>query len=338
MVEHNRGMLETSARLLRLLALLQSRRDWTGAELADRLGVTARTVRNDVERLRRLGYPVLADRGNVGGYRLGAGGSLPPLLLDDEEAVAVVVGLRAAAGGAGGGAVAGITESAVRALAKLEQILPPAVRRKVHALAAHLVSVPPDRAVPTVDPELLTRLAALCRDQERLRFDCTTHAGTEAVRTVEPYQLVNWGRRWYLVAFDVDSQDWRTFRVDRIRVRTPTGPRFQARRLPADDLAAYVSSRTSAAAWRYRSRVTVHASAEYVLQRINPAVGTVEAIDDNSCVLDTGADTLDTLAVYLGMLDVDFSVTEPAELVEHVRALAARYARATVRLVDPPQG
>ena len=185
--------------------------------------------------------------------------------------------------------------------------------------------------MPTVDPEVLTRLAALCRDQERLRFDYTTHSGTEAVRTVEPYQLVNWGRRWYLVAYDVDSQDWRTFRVDRIRIRTPTGPRFRARPLPADDLAAYVSRRASAAAWRYRSRVTVHASAEYVLGRINPAVGAVEAIDAHSCVLDTGADSLDTLAVYLGMLDVDFTVAEPPELVEHIRALAARYARAVNR-------
>jgi predicted DNA-binding transcriptional regulator YafY len=322
-------MLETSARLLRLLALLQSRREWTGAELADRLAVSGRTVRNDVERLRRLGYPVLADRGNVGGYRLGAGGSLPPLLLDDEEAVAVVVGLRAAASGTGGAAVAGITESAVRALAKLEQILPPAVRRKVHALASHLVAVPPDSAVPTVDPELLTRLAALCRDQERMRFDYTTHSGAQVLRTAEPYRLVNWGRRWYLVAYDVDSQDWRTFRVDRMHVRTPTGPRFQARELPEPDLAAYVSRRASSAAWRYRTRVTVHAPAETVLERINPAVGTVEAIDEHSCVLDTGADSIDTLAVYLGMLGVDFSVVDPPELVEHVRTLAARYRRAT---------
>jgi predicted DNA-binding transcriptional regulator YafY len=175
---------------------------------------------------------------------------------------------------------------------------------------------------------VLTHLAALCRDQQRLRFDYRTHSGTETLRTVEPYRLVNWGRRWYLVAFDVDSQDWRTFRVDRLTPRTPTGPRFAARTLPEEDLAAYVARRTSAAAWRYHARVTVHAPAEYVLDRINPAVGTVEAVDAHSCVLDTGADSLDTLAVYLGMLGVDFSVTDPPELVEHMRTLADRYRRA----------
>jgi predicted DNA-binding transcriptional regulator YafY len=322
-------MYETSARLLRLLSLLQSRRDWTGVELADRLGVTGRTVRNDVERLRRLGYPVLADRGSVGGYRLGAGASLPPLLLDDDEAVAVVVGLRAAATGTAGGSVAGIGESAVRALAKLEQVLPSALRRKVGALASHLVAVPPDHTTALVDPSVLTQLASLCRDQERLRFDYRTHSGTDSMRTVEPYRLVNWGRRWYLVAFDVDSQDWRTFRVDRLRPRTPTGPRFKARPLPDEDLAAYVARRTSAAAWRYQARVTVNAPAEYVLDRINPAVGTVEALDASSCLLQTGADSLDTLAVYLGMLGVDFTVTEPPELVDHLRMLAGRYGRST---------
>jgi predicted DNA-binding transcriptional regulator YafY len=326
MVGQNHSMYETSGRLLRLLSLLQGRRDWTGTELAERLGVTGRTVRADIERLRRLGYPVLAGRGSVGGYRLGAGATLPPLLFDDEEAVAVVVGLRATANG---GAVAGIGESALRALTKVEQILPSALRHKVGALASHLVAVPPDQPTATVDPSILTHIAGLCRDQQRLRFDYRTHDGTEVVRTVEPYRLVNWGRRWYLVAFDVDKQDWRTFRVDRIRPRTPTGPRFTARALPEDDVAAYVARRASAAAWRYQARVVVHAPAGYVLERINPAVGTVEAIGADSCVLDTGADSLDTLAVYLGLLGVDFTVTEPRELVEHLRMLAGRYQRAT---------
>jgi len=320
-------MYETSARLLRLLSLLQSRR-WTGTELAEKLGVSGRTVRTDVERLRHLGYPVLAGRGSNGGYRLGAGATLPPLLLDDDEAVAVVVGLRAAASGTSGGTVTGIGESALQALTKVEQILPSALRRKVSALSSQLVAVPPDRATTTVDPSVLTHLAALCRDQQRLRFDYRTHSGTDTVRTVEPYRLVNWGRRWYLVAFDVDSQDWRTFRVDRMSPRTPTGPHFTARDLPDQDLAAYVARRTSAAAWRYRTRVTVHASAEYVLDRINPAVGTVAAIDAHSCLLDTGADSLDTLAVYLGMLGVEFSVTDPPELLDHIRTLADRYRRA----------
>lgn len=327
-VRHNLNMCETSARLLRLLSLLQSRRSWTGTELAERLGVSGRTVRNDVERLRRLGYPVHAGRGSVGGYRLGSGATLPPLVLDDEEAVAVVIGLRAAAGGAVGGTVAGMTESAVRALTKLEQVLPSSLRRKVNALASHMLAVPPDYAAPTVNPTLLTQLAALCRDQERLRFDYRSHTGTDTVRAVEPYRLVNWGRRWYLVAFDLDRQDWRTFRVDRISPRTPTGPRFVARDLPADDLATYVSRHASAAAWRYRARITVHAAAKDVLGRINPAVGAVEPLDAQSCVLVTGADSLDTIALYLGLLGVDFSVDEPPELVEHVRRLADRYSRA----------
>src|SRR6266511_595833 len=213
-------MLETSARLLRLLSLLQARRDWTGADLADRLGVSARTVRRDVERLRDLGYPVHATRGTDGGYRLGAGAAMPPLLLDDEEAVAVAVGLRTATGGA----IAGIEETSVRALAKLEQVLPSRLRRRVNALQTYTVRIPPDSPVPTVEPAVLTVLAACCRDHERLRFDYRDHDGSASVRTVEPHRLVNWGRRWYLVAWDVDRRDWRTFRVDRIAPREPTGP------------------------------------------------------------------------------------------------------------------
>ncbi|MBB4920614.1 helix-turn-helix transcriptional regulator [Streptosporangium saharense] len=317
-------MLETSARLLRLLSLLQTARDWTGSELAERLGVSGRTVRADVERLRTLGYPVLATRGAVGGYRLGAGAALPPLLLDDEEAVAVTVGLRTATGGA----VAGIEEASLRALAKLEQVLPSRLRHRVNALQTYTVPVPRDDTAPGVDPSLLTTLAAVCRDRERLRFDYHDHSGTAGTRDVEPYRLVNWGRRWYLLAWDVGRDDWRTFRVDRMRPRIPTGPRFTPRELP-EDVAAYVSRRVSAAAWRYRARVTVHAAAEVVAERINPAVGTVERVDERTCVLHTGADTVETLGVYLGLLGEEFEVTEPPELVEHLRRLAERYARAT---------
>lgn len=317
-------MLETSARLLRLLSLLQLPRDWTGTELAERLGVSGRTVRTDVQRLRDLGYPVAATRGNVGGYRLGAGAELPPLLLDDDEAVAVTVGLRTATGGA----VSGIEEASLRALAKLEQVLPSRLRRRVSALQTYTVPVPRDDDGPTVDPEILTTLAAVCRDRERLRFDYADHTGAATVRAVEPYRLVSWGRRWYLFAWDLDRDDWRTFRVDRMRPRIPTGPRFSQRVLP-DDVAAYVSSRVSAAAWRYRARVTVHAPAEVVGERISPAVGVVERVDEHTCVLDTGADTVETLGVYLGLLDADFDVTGPPELVAHLRRLTARYARST---------
>lgn len=317
-------VLPTSARLLRMLSLLQARRDWTGAELAERLGVSTRTVRSDIEKLRELDYPVHATPGVSGGYRLGAGAALPPLLLDDDEAVAVALGLRTAAGGA----VAGIEEVSVRALAKLEQVLPSRLRRRVSTLQTYTVPVPRDDTGPTVDTEVLMALAAVCRDRERLRFDYADNSGAATVRAVEPYRLVNWGRRWYLFAWDLDRDDWRTFRVDRMRPRIPTGPRFAPRELP-DDVAAYVSSRVSAAAWRYRTRVTVHAPAEVVGERISPAVGVVERIDEQTCVLDTGADTVETLGAYLGLLAADFDVTGPPELVAYLRRLTARYARST---------
>jgi predicted DNA-binding transcriptional regulator YafY len=318
-------VLETSARLLRLLSLLQAKRDWSGAALAERLEVSERTVRRDVDRLRDLGYPVHASRGTDGGYRLGAGAAMPPLLLDDDEAVAVAVGLRTAAGGT----VAGIEETSVRALAKLEQVLPARLRHRVNALQSYTVPVPPDRPGPTVDPAVLTLLAAACRDAERVRFDYRGHDGSATVRSVEPHRLVSWGRRWYLVAWDVDRQDWRTFRVDRIEPRTPTGPRFAPRTGPPGGAAEHVARGVSAAAWRHTARVVVHAPAEVVSERINPAVGVVEAVDPDSCVLNTGADSLTTLAVYLGMLDLDFEVTSPPELVSYLRLLSARYARAT---------
>ncbi|MGW7312215.1 helix-turn-helix transcriptional regulator [Streptomyces sp. NPDC054865] len=322
-------MLDTSARLLALLSLLQTPRSWPGSELAERLGVSGRTVRNDIDRLRELGYPVDAARGAAGGYRLGAGAAMPPLLLDDEEAVAVTIALRTAAQGA----VPGTEETSLRALAKLEQVLPSRLRRRVRTLQAYTVAVPADRPAPTVSADVLTTLVSACRDHERLRFDYLDHAGSPTRRTVEPHRAVNWGRRWYLVAWDVEREDWRTFRIDRMRPRTPTGPRFAPREAPAADLAAYVSGRVASAAWRHHARVSVHAPAAAVVERINPAVGTVEAVDAASCTLITGADTLRALAVHLGMLDFDFEVTGPPELVAHLRGLADRYARST-----PPEG
>ncbi|MET9589592.1 YafY family protein [Streptomyces sp. NPDC006516] len=318
-------MLETSARLLRLLSLLQSPREWPGSELAERLGVSGRTVRNDIERLRTLGYPVDATRGSTGGYRLAAGSAMPPLLLDDEEAVAVTVALRNVARSA----LAGTEETSVSALAKLEQVLPSRLRRRVRALQQYAVPVPADRPAPGADTDLLMTLTAACRDHERLRMDYRDHSGSSARRLVEPQRVVNWGRRWYLVAWDVDREDWRTFRVDRLTPRLPAGPRFAPREDPEGNAATYVAGQVSAAAWRHRARVTVHAPAAAVLERINPAVGSVETVDAETCVLDTGADSLDSLAVHLGMLGFDFTVTEPPELVAHLRELAARYARST---------
>jgi len=323
-------MLETSARLLRLLSLLQTPREWPGSELAERLGVSGRTVRKDIDRLRELGYPVDATRGSTGGYRLGAGAAMPPLLLTDEEAVAVVIALRTSVQGA----VPGTEETVLQALAKLEQVLPSRLRRRARALQAYTVAVPADQPAPTVTAELLTTLVAACRDRERLRFDYRGHDGTASRRLVEPYRAVNWGQRWYLVAWDVQREDWRTFRADRIEPRGPTGPRFAPRAFPDDDVAAYVSRRVSGAAWRHYARVTVHASAEAVTARINPAVGTVEAVDADTCVLVTGADTVETLGVYLGMLGMDFEVAEPPELVAQLRELSARYGRATPPATD----
>src|SRR6185503_2979066 len=228
------GMTTTSGRLLQLLSLLQARRDWTGAELAERLGVAGRTIRRDVDRLRELGYPVDSLTGPAGGYRLRAGTAIPPLLLDNEEAIAIAVGLRTAARAS----VTGIEETAVRALVKLEQVLPAHLRRRVRALGS--ATVAPPMPGPTVDPQHLTVIAAACRDSECLRFAYKARDETETRRDVEPHSVVNAGRRWYLVAWDRGRDDWRTFRVDRIAKPASTGVRYTPRTLPAPDAAAYV--------------------------------------------------------------------------------------------------
>jgi predicted DNA-binding transcriptional regulator YafY len=313
----------TSSRLLRLLSLLQTPRDWTGSELADRLEVSPRTVRNDIERLRDLGYPVHATRGSVGGYRLEAGASMPPLLLDDEEAVAVAIGLRTATGGA----VTGIEETSLRALAKLEQVLPPRLRRQVSTLQRATLNV---RRVggPTVDPAMLSELARICRERQSLRFDYSDRRQAASQRRVEPQRIVNAGQRWYLVAWDMDRHDWRTFRVDRIRGGMSPGPRFTPRPITDAEVEALVARGVPPSARTYQARVTVHVPAERLAERIGPWIGTITAVDDGSCVLETGADSAEALAGYLGMLGADFSVSEPPELVEALRGLAARFAAA----------
>ncbi|GAA3391652.1 helix-turn-helix transcriptional regulator [Cryptosporangium minutisporangium] len=315
-------MWETSARLLRLLSLLQARRDWSGAELAERLSITPRTVRRDIERLRALGYPVLATAGTAG-YQLGAGTALPPLLLDDDEAVAIAMGLRTAAGGS----ITGIEETSVRALAKLEQLLPSRLRHRINALQS--MTVPMPNAGPTVDPGTLTAIAAACRDSLRLRFDYRTHDGTTSIRTTEPHRLVHAGRRWYLIGWDDDRQEWRTYRVDRLEPRTPTGPRFAPRTPPEPDLSAYTSRAISTSAYRYQARFTLHVSVEIAAERIAPTTGTLEPIDEHSCTLRAGSNSLDELAIYVTTKGFDFQVHEPPELVDHVRTLAARLAAAT---------
>jgi predicted DNA-binding transcriptional regulator YafY len=313
-------MLETSARLLRLLSLLQAQRDWSGRDLAERLGVTTRTIRADVARLRGLGYPVHAQPGVSGGYRLGVGATLPPLLLDDEAAVAVAVGLRTATATN----VAGIEEASVRALTTLDQMLPARLRHRVKALAAATVAVTVDG--PTVDVDVLGSVAAAIWATERLRFDYASHTGAVSSREAEPHRLVSWGRRWYLVAWDVDRRDWRTFRVDRISPRTPNGPRFAPRDLP-DDPARFVQRGAGSAMWNYRARVTVHAPADQVAARLPPAV-LVEAVDASTCVIEVGSDSPELLAHHLGLLEADFEVRDAPELIACLELLARRYLRA----------
>jgi predicted DNA-binding transcriptional regulator YafY len=314
-------MLETSARLLRLLGLLQASPEYTGAELAERLEVDARTVRRDIQKLRDLGYPVHATSG-AAGYRLGAGSKLPPLLLDDDEALAVAVGLRTAASGT----VTGIEETSLRALAKLEQVLPARVRHRLNLLRAVTVAVP--ATAPTVDPEVLTAVAAACREHHRLRFDYRSHDGTSSRRDAEPHRLVHTGRHWYLIGWDTDRNDWRTFRVDRIRPRIPTGPRFTARQAPDVDLANYLSHGVSTAPYRFQARITLYVPAETAAERIPPTVGVIEAVDPHACLLHTGSNSLDELAVYVGRFGFRFRVHEPPELVAHLRELSARLADA----------
>ncbi|MGW6273425.1 helix-turn-helix transcriptional regulator [Streptomyces sp. NPDC055060] len=327
-------MLETSARLLRLLSLLQAHRDWPGADLAERLGVTPRTVRRDVDRLRELGYPVHASPGTGGGYRLGAGAELPPLLLDDDEAVAVAVGLRTAAGQG----IEGIGETSVRALGKLEQVLPGRLRRRVGALTAYTVPMLTAPRQQTVDPSVLTELAHACRDAERLRFDYRDHGGSSTRRTVEPHRIVCTERRWYLVAWDLDRGDWRTFRVDRVTPRPPHGPRFAPRTPPADDLAAYVSRGVSTHAYAARAVFRLLVPLEEAAQRVTPSDGTLEAETGHSCLLRTGAMSLDVMVIHVLLMGFEFEVVEPEDLtgrISEARDLLSRALDRGVRSAGP---
>jgi len=319
-------VLATSARLLRLLSLFQARRYWSGAELCDRLEVTARTLRRDVDRLRSLGYPVSSTSGVAGGYQLAAGATLPPLLLDDEEAVAVAVGLRTAASGT----VAGIEESSVRALAKLEQVLPTRLRRRVEALHAFIVSMP--NAAAKVDVETLAAIAAACRDSEIVRFHYNSRSGAVTARQVEPHRLVHTGRRWYLAAWDVDRNAWRTFRVDRIEGRIATGARFAQRPPPQGDFAAFVSHSVAYAPYAHQVTVLLRVPLVTAAEKIPPSVGLLEAIDENTCLLRLGAPSLEGFGAFLAYIGFDFEVREPVELVQAIRRLADRCIRATTRL------
>jgi predicted DNA-binding transcriptional regulator YafY len=318
-------MADTAARMLALLGLLQARSDWSGAELAHRLRVTDRTVRNDIDRLRGLGYPVDAVRGPGGRYRLGVGTKLPPLLLEEDEAVAVAVGLRAGTG------ITGIEETSARALAKLEHVLPHRLQRRVNALRDAVSAGPENTGSnvedPVVDPSLLSEVAGAVRDNVELRFD---YQG-EALQ-LEPYRLVSWQRRWFVVARDARTDTWAPYRLDWMHLRTPGGRRFTPQPLAGEDYTSFVLREVAFSGWLVHTRISVDAPAEEVLSRINPTVGVVESVDAGHCVLVTGGDSVEIIAVYIGMLGLDFHVTDPPALVEAVATVGERYRRAV------PQG
>lgn len=317
------NMSGTTSRTLRLLSLLQSRRVWTGAELMQRLDVSERTLRRDIDRLRDLGYEVSSVTGPAGGYQLQAGADIPPLLLDDEEATAIAVGLMTAAGGS----IEGLEETSLRALTKLEQVLPPRVRKQVTTLQEAVV--PLVRAWVTVDADVLTGVAQACRDNERIRFQYQTRDGDEAERHVEPHQLVSIHQRWYLLAYDRDREDWRTFRLDRMSSPWGTRMRFDPRPIPGGSAADFVEQSLRSVPTRYRAEATVHAPAADVAARFKHGDALVEPIDDTRCRVGFGGDALEWLAFTLIWQGYDFVVHEPPELIDFVSDLSGRLARAT---------
>lgn len=314
-------MANTSARMLRLLSLLQTHRYWPGRELAEKLAVSPRTLRRDVERLRELGYPVEASRGVAGGYQLQAGAALPPLLLDDDEAVAIAVGLRNAAGTA----VAGIGEASVRALTKVVQVMPPRLRRRVDALQTYTVPAALG-AGTTVDANALTVIAQACRDDERLRFGYRTRAGERASRLVEPHRLVSLGSRWYLVAWDTERHDWRTFRVDRLTEPAVTGVRFRPRELPASDAAQFVRDQLASIPTRYQVIVDVRA-AKATVQRAVWDWGTVEPLNEQVSRLTMNVDAFEWPAFVLSTVGAEFTIVQPDEFGTYLRELGERLLR-----------
>ncbi|MFD4683697.1 helix-turn-helix transcriptional regulator [Streptomyces sp. NPDC058461] len=316
---------DTPARLLQLLSLLQTPREWPGGELADRLRVSRRTVRRDIDRLRELGYPVQATKGSDGGYRLAAGKAMPPLVLDDEEAVAIAVGLRAGAGHA----LEGVDEASVRALAKLEQVLPTRLRHRVATLQAATTPLTSGDG-PSIAPETLTVMASTVAGRERLRFAYRAKDGADSRRLVEPYRLVSTGRRWYLVAYDLGRDDWRTFRVDRIADPFATGARFAPREIPEGDAAEYLRQSIHRHQETYAVEVTFDAPAEQVATRLPPWLApSVTAAGPDRCVLRaTSGEPIEWLAVRLGMTGHPFSIQHPAELRAYARAFGERVAAA----------
>ncbi len=314
------GMLQTSGRLLALLSLLQQRREWTGPELAGRLEVGPRTIRRDVDKLRELGYPIEAAPGVAGGYRLGAGAEMPPLLLDDAEAVAVAVGLRSAASGS----ISGIEETSVRALAKLEQILPHRLRARVRALGDATSTFRVDG--PQIDADTLSLLAGACRDGMRLRFSYTAKDDVSTQREVEPAAVVHSGWRWYLVAFDLDRDDWRTFRVDRVQSDLAVGARGRRREVPGGDAAAYVkrSIRQPETGDALPGRVRMSAPASLLGPRLPARYVTVAPDGPDHCVVTTTGNWSREFLVWMALMDVEMEVIDPPELATEAATIARR--------------
>ncbi|MDW5595468.1 WYL domain-containing protein [Conexibacter stalactiti] len=315
--------IPTSSRLLALLSLLQQRREWSGPELAERLDVGPRTIRRDVDKLRGLGYPIEAAPGMAGGYRLGAGTHLPPLLLDDAEAVAVAVGLRSAASGS----ISGTEETALRALAKLEQLLPGHLRRRVRALGDATSAFGAD--APPIDADLLAVLAGACRDAVGLRFAYGTPDGRASRRHAEPCALVHSGARWYLVAFDLDRDDWRTFRVDRIAGTPSPSGRAPRRTVPGGDPAAFVETSLNlrGESPAVPGRVRVHAPAAEVSPRVPARYATVTPEPGGgTCVVTSNGRWSRQFLVWMTLLDLEINVLDPPALVADARVVATRLA------------
>jgi predicted DNA-binding transcriptional regulator YafY len=322
-------MTDPTARALRLLSLLQTYKFWSGEELAAQLDVSPRTLRRDVDRLRELGYPVDATTGANGGYRLAAGAHLPPLLLDDDEAVAIAVGLRAAAGAS----IEGIEETSVRALAKLEQVLPDRLRRRVNAVHTNVSSMRWGIDTATVDADALAVLALACRDNEQVRFGYRRRDGDEADRLVEPHNLVSAGRRWYLVAWDVRRENWRTFRLDRLATPRLGGVRFRPRDLPAENAAAFVAASIAAMPVSFEATIIATGPVTAVRSLVRHANAKVESIDDVTCRVRIRSDSRSWLTTVVALLATEFDVVVegPADLTADVKKLGLRLRAVATR-------
>jgi predicted DNA-binding transcriptional regulator YafY len=314
-------MLQTSSRLLRLLSLLQSRRQWSGRDLSERLEIDSRTVRRDVEKLRELGYPVRASSGLGGGYQLGAGSSMPPVLLNDDEAVAVAFALRTAAGSVGK-----MEETAIGLLAKLDQVLPARLRKRASALHAVTISLASAQVVPPVD--VLARIASACRDNMRLKLSYRDRDGKASSRLLEPLRLAHTGSRWYLVAWDIQRDDWRTFRVDRVERLISSGPQFVPRKFP-EDIATYVQRSIRHVSYRYRVRLRLRGTPETLQKQVPRWCGVLEAADGETCTLSMGADSVEMLASMMVMTCAEFEILDAPELIPELRKIVERLVRAT---------